>query len=132
MENVNKFKVFTIAIICTFLFAIAAIYTNTKDVTEEKAGEKTESQFYQEKEETRYENDSINSTNAAIESLSRKVDELSEKVYNTNKTDNGNSTELKCRIAGTLSSRGMEEMSSSAAINDAKVNNNDLVVLCSF
>ncbi len=132
MENVNKFKVFTIAIICTFLFAIAAIYTNTKDVTEEKAGEKTESQFYQEKEETRYENDSINSTNAAIESLSRKVDELSEKVYNTNKTNNGNSTELKCRIAGTLSSRGMEEMSSSAAINDAKVNNNDLVVLCSF
>ena len=132
MENVNKFKVFTIAIICTFLFAIAAIYTNTKDVTEEKAGEKTESQFYQEKEETRYETDSINSTNAAIESLSRKVDELSEKVYNTNKTDNGNSTELKCRIAGTLSSRGMEEMSSSAAINDAKVNNNDLVVLCSF
>lgn len=132
MENVNKFKVFTIAIICTFLFAIAAIYTNTKDVTEEKAGEKTESQFYQEKEETRYENDSINSTNAAIERLSRKVDELSEKVYNTNKTDNGNSTELKCRIAGTLSSRGMEEMSSSAAINDAKVNNNDLVVLCSF
>lgn len=132
MENVNKFKVFTIAIICTFLFAIAAIYTNTKDVTEEKAGEKTESQFYQEKEESRYENDSINSTNAAIESLSRKVDELSEKVYNTNKTNNGNSTELKCRIAGTLSSRGMEEMSSSAAINDAKVNNNDLVVLCSF
>lgn len=131
MENVNKFKVFTIAIICTFLFAIAAMYTNTKDVTDEKGGEKNEAQYYKEQEETRYENQSIDSTNAAIENLSRKVDELSAKVYNNN-NNGGNSTELKCRIAGTLSSRGMEEMSSSAAINDARVNNNDLVVLCSF
>ena len=131
MENVNKFKVFTIAIICTFLFAIAAIYTNTKDVTEEKAGDRTESEYYQEREDFRHENASIDSTNAAIENLNRKVDELSEKVYN-NSNNRASSTELKCRIAATLSSRGMEEMSSSAAINDAKVNNNDLVVLCSF
>ena len=42
MENINKFKVFTIVIICTFVFVIAAIYTNTKDVTEDKAGVQNE------------------------------------------------------------------------------------------
>ena len=32
MESMNKFKVLTVIIVCMFLFVIAAIYSNTKDV----------------------------------------------------------------------------------------------------
>lgn len=127
MENVNKFKIFTIAIICTFIFAVAAIYTNTKDVTEEKGvGSTTQT-------DNSYTNYNSGSS-AEIEDLRQKVEELSSRIDNTDRQSRSNSstTELKCRIAGTLNSRGMEEMSPSAAVNDAKINNNDLVVLCSF
>ena len=36
MESLNKFKILTIIFICMFVFVVAAIYANTKDVTEGK------------------------------------------------------------------------------------------------
>lgn len=131
MENVNKFKVFTIVIICTFLFAIAAIYSNTKDVSEHATDDMKQSQTYVQKDKSGYQS-SDNVVNTEIENLHKRIDEISTKVDRIKRNDSQASTELKCRIAGTLGNRGMEEMSANAAINDARVNNNDLVVLCSF
>ncbi len=130
MENINKFKVFTIIIICTFVFAVAAIYTNTKDVTSDKVSEQQE---YTQTEETNRYNRTSNDIETEIRNINQRLDELSSRVNNTrsqsSRSDAGN---LKCKIAGTLSNRGMEEMSPNAAVNDARVNGNDLVVLCSF
>ena len=36
MDGLNKFKILTIVFLCMFVFVIAAIYTNTKEVTENK------------------------------------------------------------------------------------------------
>ncbi len=132
MENINKFKVFTIIIICTFIFAIAAIYTNTKDVTNDKTSEQNE---YEQVEEYNRYNRASSDLETEIRNINQRLDELSTRVNNNNQQNtntNSNSTNLKCRIAGTLSNRGMEEMSPNAAVNDARVNQNDLVVLCSF
>lgn len=130
MESINKFKVFTIIIIFTFVFVIAAIYTNTKDVTADKAGN---GETIQSEESDRYNLSSSYDMKAEIGKLHQRIDELSTRLDNTNRHDTkSGSTNLKCRIAGTLGSRGMEEMSSGAAVNDARVNGNDLVVLCSF
>lgn len=132
MENVNKFKVFTIVIICTFVFVIGAIYTNTKDVTEEKTGERIEQTDAYTDTRSNYGRNT-NAYGTEIDDLRQRVDELSAKIDNSDRRrQEASSSDLKCRIAGTLSGRGMEEMSPSAAVNDAKINNNDLVVLCSF
>ena len=37
MESMNKFKALTVIIVCMFVFVIAAIYSNTKDVATSKA-----------------------------------------------------------------------------------------------
>lgn len=131
MENINKFKVFTIIIICTFVFAIGAMYTNTKDVTNDKTADQQEA--YQQ-EEDRYIRNSSNDVQAELRNINRRLDELSAKVNNNRNRRNSDTsgTNLKCKIAGTLSNRGMEEMSPNAAVNDARINNNDLVILCSF
>lgn len=132
MENINKFKVFTIIIICTFIFAVGAIYTNTKDVTNEKV---TDQQETYQHEEDRYIRNASGDLQTEINNINRRLDELSMKMNSKRSSDNTNAvsgTNLKCKIAGTLSPRGMEEMSPNAAVNDARINNNDLVILCSF
>ena len=132
MENINKFKVFTIIIIFTFIFAIASIYTNTKDVTADKVSPDNEV-VQNDEYDSRYKVSSSYDMKSEINKLHQRIDELSSRIDNTNRRDTkSGSTDLKCRIAGTLSNRGMEEMSSNAAVNDARVNGNDLVVLCSF
>jgi len=131
MENINKFKVFTIIIICTFVFVIAAIYTNTKDVTDDKTGGQKE---YVSSDEYGRENVRVSADmSEEIRNIYQRLDELNSKIDNSRRTDTNSSAEnLKCKIAGTLSDRGMEDMSPSAAVNDARINKNDLVVLCSF
>lgn len=133
MESINKFKVFTIIIFCTFVFAIAAMYINTKDVTDDKTGTQKES-VNSEDEYSRREN--VNSSvdmSGEIRNIYQRLDELNAKIDNSRRQDSkSNANNLKCRIAGTLGARGMEEMSPNAAINDARINKNDLVVLCSF
>ena len=51
MESMNKFKVLTIIVICMFIFAIAAIYSNTKDASEGKLQAKQQAQNEQVQDE---------------------------------------------------------------------------------
>ncbi len=132
MESMNKFKVLTIIVICMFIFAIAAIYSNTKDASEGKLQAKQQAQDEQVQDEikTNENTDEANNSDTAtqIDVLNRRIDELNDKIGNS---DN-NGTPLSCKIYGSMTSSGIEQLSPDAAVQEAKVNNNDLVITCSM
>ena len=127
MESMNKFKVLTIIVICMFIFAIAAIYSNTKDASEGKLQAKQQAQN---EIKTNENTDETNNSDTAtqIDVLNRRIDELNDKIGNS---DN-NGTPLDCKIYGSMTSSGIEPLSPDAAVQEAKVNNNDLVITCSM
>ena len=132
MESMNKFKVLTIIVICMFVFAIAAIYSNTKDASEGKLQAKQQAQNEQVQDEikTNENTDETNNSDTAtqIDVLNRRIDELNDQIGNS---DN-NGTPLDCKIYGSMTSSGIEPLSPDAAVQEAKVNNNDLVITCSM
>ena len=132
MESMNKFKVLTIIVICMFIFAIAAIYSNTKDASEGKLQAKQQAQNEQVQDEikTNENTDETNNSDTAtqIDVLNRRIDELNDKIGNS---DN-NGTPLNGKFYGSMTSSGIEPLSPDAAVQEAKVNNNDLVITCSM
>ena len=129
MESMNKFKVLTIIFICLFVFAVGAIYSNTKDVSSSKSQVKTENTETNTASESTVQITDNQDLVSQIDLLNRRVDELNEKLDDNN---NSNSTGLSCRIYGSLTSDGVEQLTPEAAIQEAKVNNSELVVTCSF
>ena len=137
MESMNKFKALTVLIICVFVFAIAAMYVNTKDASEQRAQERSE---YEEED---YDNVRSNKQSAgmsdlmyAVSRLENRVNQLEEKNRkneslrkNTSPTtDSG----VRCKIFGTVSGARIEQISPDAALQDARINGNDLVLTCSL
>lgn len=137
MESMNKFKALTVLIICVFVFAIAAMYVNTKDASEQRAQE------HSEYEEEDYDNVRSNKQSAgmsdlmyAVSRLENRVNQLEEKNRkneslrkNTSPTtDSG----VRCKIFGTVSGARIEQISPDAALQDARINGNDLVLTCSL
>jgi peptidoglycan hydrolase CwlO-like protein len=127
MESMNKFKVLTAIIICLFIFVVAAIYTNTKDVSEKnnqpETVQKTSEKVIKEVE---YADDDFAQVVKNVDRLTRRIDDLASKI-NESET-NGNT--LKCKILGTLTNDGVEEASPDFAIREAKDNNIPLVITC--
>lgn len=136
MESMNKFKVLTIVVICLFVFAIGAIYSNTKDATAGKLQQKNESvsENSQENTETTAAETAENSNNTQsiqnltdeIDNLNRRIDELSQKV------NENSSSSLKCKIIGSMGNNGIEQLTEEAALQEASVNNRDIVITCSL
>ena len=132
MESMNKFKVLTIIVICMFIFAIAAIYSNTKDASEGKLQEKQQAANEQVQNEIKTNENtdlaSNNDTATQIDVINHRLDELNEKFNNSN----NNGTPINCKIYGSMTSSGIEQLSPDTAIQEAKVNNNDIVITCSI
>ncbi len=133
MENLNKFKVLTIVLICMFVFVVAAIYSNTKDATTNRMLTKTEIENAQNKTTNQNETETTTSGNiedltAQMEFLNKRIDELSEKVNNPSNSSIG----LNCKLIGSMTENGIEQLSEEAIIQEAKDNNRDMVITCSF
>ena len=135
MESMNKFKFLTIMIICLFVFAVSAMYINTKDASDIKLKEHDEVYEQLQKQEAKKiineGKDNYNDVSSAISNLNRRIDELSKKVE-TNNSSVSNSNSLNCRIYGSKTPRGIEELNPNAAIQDAQINNNEIVITCSL
>lgn len=134
MESINKFKILTIIVICTFLFVIAAIYSNTKDATSDKtrlkketANENMANTRTAGNSETSQNNQNVHELTSRIEFLNRRIDELEQRIR-----DDNLSNSLNCRIIGSLANNEIELLSEEAAIQEARVNNRDIVITCSF
>jgi len=131
MEGLNKFKVLTITIVLLFVFVVAAIYSNTKDASQLKAKNNLKAEKANFKKDIQASMDNVPNNSSditelqtSLENLNARVDELSNKL---NETHNG-----ICKIYGILRDDGVEQLSSEAAIEEARDNNRELVMTCSF
>ncbi len=135
MESLNKFKIITIAVLCMFVFAVAAIYSNTKDVSQGKIKLQNEEQNEELQQNLKSDitnasqnSDRLNNIETDLSNLNMRVDELNEKIN----YQSDSSTALNCKIIGSMSDSGIEQLSPEAAVEEAKVNNRQLVITCSF
>ena len=129
MESMNKFKVLTIIVLCMFFFVVAAIYTNTKDASLNKTKSATV------KETVRPANSDFDlSDNPQYEELLEKYESLRNKIDDLNSKfeESENNSNLNCRIYGTVINENPEALSPDVAIQDAKINNNDILIRCSI
>lgn len=131
MESMNKFKILTIIFICLFVFVVGAIYSNTKDVSTAKSQIKTENADAVTNAENTVQVNENQDLVSQIDMLNRRVDELNEKLNNVS-GEKANSTGLNCRIYGNLTSNGVEQLSPETAVQEAKINNSELVLTCTF
>lgn len=130
MEGLNKFKILTIVFLCMFVFVIAAIYTNTREVTENKTQVNQKVKNEQLSNDMNQSENAINQDNEEITNLSEKVDMLTRRMDEM--TDkNSNSTRMNCRVEGILEADRIEPLSQDAAMQEAKMNNKELVLTCS-
>ena len=127
MESMNKFKVLTVVIVCMFIFIIAAIYSNTKDVATSKTlpNKKVLSTDNNQRVEGVKRDSSVEYLETQLEFLNKRVDELSQR-------DNSVSGGLTCKIIGVSTPDGILRLSQDAALEEAKNSGYDLVVTCSF
>lgn len=132
MENLNKFKILTIVLVCMFVFVVAAIYSNTKDATTNRMLTQTEKENAQNQTtnsaETTTVSGNVDDLAAQIDFLNKRIDELSEKLNNPS----GSAIGLNCKLVGTMTENGIEELTEEAAIQEAKINNREMVITCSF
>lgn len=130
MHNLNKFKIFTIMFICMFVFVVAAIYTNTKEASENKMN--ANQQNKQQKSDT-ISNNNTPVDNTQIEHLSMRVNELADRVNQiTGNPEDLDNNRLKCNVQGVLDGDHIEELSPETSIQEAKINGRELVLICTF
>lgn len=132
MDGLNKFKVLTIIFLCMFVFIIAAIYTNTKEVTENKTQLNHKISNEQIKDKIISGENIISQDNSQLQDLSLKVEQLSRRIDEIANSRNSDGTNLNCRVQGVMDGDRVEQLSQEAAMQEAKVNNKELVMTCSF
>lgn len=129
MHNLNKFKMFTIIFICMFVFVVAAIYTNTKEASENKI--KGNQQNTEQKTDVVSNEGTVD--NSQIENLSMRVDELSQRINQiTGNPEEMDNNRMKCNIQGVIDGDRIEELSPETSIQEAKINGKEIVLICSF
>ena len=131
MNGLNKFKILTITFLCMFVFVIAAIYTNTKEVTENKTNAKNEIKNEQNKDNEISEENEVSQDNSKLQDLSIKVDVLTQKVNDLQNGGNS-SAQLRCQVQGIMDGDRIEQLSQEAAMQEAKDNNRELVMTCHY
>ena len=131
MFELNKFKIITLCFILMFIFAIAAMYTNTKDVVKDKGGQKESysqrTNYYPEQRSSKKNNVSP----AIVENLMNRISALEESVA-TSGNDNSDKDKFNCSIQGFMSGDILVPVSESDSLKEAKENGKEIVMLCSF
>ncbi len=131
MEGLNKFKVLTITIVLLFVFVVTEKNSNTKDASQWKTKnsaniEKSNPKNNIQSERNNFSDNSgdISELQTSLGNLNARVDELSNRLEETH---NGT-----CKIYGILRDNEVEKLSSEAAIQEARDNDRELVMTCSF
>lgn len=115
-----------------FVFIIAAIYSNTRDASETKLQSKQQAQTEHVNFEEREEREAISQDNYQLEDLSMKVESLSRRLDEMNNNSNNGGTRMNCSVQGVLNGENIEQLSQDAAIQEARDNGKELVMICSF
>ena len=131
MEQFNKFQVLTVAIILMFIFTVAAIYINTKEVSKNKADANSAVKI---EKTVRGEAGGQSITPVKLEEIYTLIDELKERISDLE--DEVNKTSSKptsaCSIYGVMTDNGPEQAPPSVAIEKARDNDLELVLSCEY
>jgi hypothetical protein len=131
MQGFNKFRVLTVGFILMFVFAIAAMYTNTKDIAMQKSKNS-------EIAKNNISNDTLSNDNLRFhkkdtdEDYLDQIDVLTARVDNLEKSlrENNNDSGLNCQIRGVLDNGDVIPLSPSESVEEANLNKKELVITC--
>ncbi len=128
MREFSKFQVFTVFFLLMFVFVVGAIYTNTKEVAENKINEKN-SLRKQEIQNIVNEKTNINiQEKEELNNLSIRVSELEARIQKIQSEN----LDLKCKIQGINNGGTVVSMPESEAIDQAKYNGAEVVITCNY
>jgi len=147
MQEFSKYRMITAGIILMFIFAIAAIYTNTKDAAVKKVQNKTAIEQPQQTQQPVIEegssiqtsvndittqnnnNDINNGTNNQILQITERLDELERKVFAPQNNDDGS---VRCTVQGILNDGHIIPLSAQEAVNESRTNGKEVLITCIF
>ncbi len=148
MQEFSKYRVITAGFILMFIFIVAAIYTNTKDIANKKlkSGDIVQEQIQQSVTEqetkttefngedfaTQSSNNSTSSnedTSNKILQITERIDELERKVFSP---ANDNDKSVRCTVQGIINDGHIIPMSSQEAVNESRTNGKEVLITCVF
>lgn len=142
MQEFSKYRVITAGIVLMFIFVIAAIYTNTKDVAMKKMNaQKSEITQNQPQAEqgtqiepppdfaTQKNENSESQAGNEIANITERVTQLEQKVYT--QTDNTIES-VSCSVKGIIDNGHMVPLSPQEAINESRTNDKEVIITCFF
>ncbi len=140
MQEISKFQMVTIVIIALFIFAIGAIYSNTKDAVESKVGERAIDTKIEQSGHLKAQNRIVNQDKIELQAINDRIDALEQKQQQlvsaqenlSNKNSADSDLRLKCKVQGVIADGNIIYMSEDEAMQEAKVNNRDVVMYCSY
>lgn len=139
MQQYSKYRIITVGFILMFIFAIAAIYTNTKDIVAQKTN------MNKAAEQQKINNNQNDIRNTVIDEsdysdsqneIRNKLSDLNNRIHDLEKAvfakDNTEDIGVHCRIQGIADDGHFIPMSDEEAINESKENNKEVIISCIF
>ena len=142
MQHFSKYRMITAGIILMFIFVIAAIYTNTKDVAAKRLKaqnseitgnlpkiqqENDITPAFGDSEQNNPDVNNDNTTSNELIKITERVSQLEQKVY----TDNQEQS-VRCSVKGIIDDGHMVPLSAEDAVNESKINNKEVIITCIF
>lgn len=146
MQEFSKYKVITFGLVLMFVFVIAAIYTNTKDIALQKSKTMQDSSQQQINStstdtQAQIETEFNDNTPAVVtdnnNDLGNKILNLTERIDNIERTvfapknynvDSG----VRCSVKGIINDEHFVPMSVSDALRESRENNKEVLITCIF
>ena len=142
MQGFNKFRILTAGFILMFIFAIAAMYSNTKDITAQRVknhstNSATTSTTTPAANNNIYSNKPVfdepmdNQSFTQLRNLTDRIEQLEKSVRNLNGevaqfTESG----LACKIRGVLDNGEVIPLPPAESIAESKMNKREVVITC--
>ncbi|MBR1618471.1 hypothetical protein IJ674_01090 [bacterium] len=148
MQEFSKYRIITVGFILMFIFIVAAIYTNTRDIANKKlkssdtmqeqiqqpitelgtqTAEFGNSDFVTQNDDKNISNNE--ETNNKIMQITERIDELERKVF---APANDNDKSVRCMVQGIIDDGHIVPLSSSEAVNESRTNGKEVLITCVF
>ena len=148
MQEFSKYKVITFGFVLMFVFVIAAIYTNTKDIAMRKTKlikNSSQEQINTGNTDTQSQIEiAVNEDAPTVATennnndLGNKILNLTERIDNIERTvfapkDNSQDAGVRCSVKGVINDDGhFAPMSENDALRESRENNKEVLITCIF
>lgn len=130
MREFSKFQITTVIFLLMFVFAVGAIYTNTKDAVDKKNMNNNNYIEQPNQDQYKYQPPTNNVEDAKIQELSDQIENLNSQIQNLQQMQQHQQSNVRCRIYGVASAEGFVQLNQDEAIMEARNNDKDLVMIC--